>query len=83
MVSERRAKKRGFGYYFSLSVGVWVLSVLNLIFTKTGEAAIGNWNLVSVWEIIGATWAFLLLGAFVIWYVDKNTGLLSRMLGNQ
>ena len=60
-----------------------MLSVLNLIFTKTGEAAIGNWNLVSLWEIIGATWAFLLLGAFVIWYVDKNTGLLSRMLGNQ
>jgi hypothetical protein len=83
MVPERRTIKRGFGYYFSLSVGVWVLSVLNLIFTKVGEAAIGNWNLVSLWEIIGATFVFILLGVLVIWYVDKNTGLLSRMLGNQ
>ncbi len=84
MVSESRLpKKRGFRYYFQLSVGVFVLSTLNLIFTKTGEAAIGNWNQFNLMIIVIAFWAFILFGALIIWWVDKGTGILSRMLGNQ
>ena len=83
--SEKHSKKRGFSFYFKLSLALFAVAMANFVFTKAAEAAYGNWKIFQAPEllIVLALWAIaLVFGALVIWWVDSSTGVLSRMLGN-